>query len=62
MDEKLLTVEQVAIRLGFSIATIRRFIKQGAAGKKLKAIKMGREYRIRPSDLEEFIAQLSRAA
>ena len=62
MDEKLLTVQEVADQVGFSLETIRRYIKRGINGKRLPAIRMGREYRIRPSDLREFLAQLIRAA
>lgn len=42
----LLTVKQVASNLGLGIATIRRFIKS----KKLKAVKIGKSYRVREDD------------
>lgn len=42
----LLTVKQVANNLGVGIATIRRFIKI----KKLKAVKIGKSYRIKEDD------------
>ena len=44
--KRLLTVKQVANDLKLSIATIRRFIK----GKKLKATKIGKSYRIDAND------------
>uniref|UniRef100_A0A7C4TQL8 DNA-binding protein n=1 Tax=candidate division WWE3 bacterium TaxID=2053526 RepID=A0A7C4TQL8_UNCKA len=50
---KLLTVGQVAKRLGLSIATIRRFIK----GKKLRANKIGKSYRVKESDYLNFTGQ-----
>lgn len=42
----LLSVKQVANNLGLGIATIRRFIKS----KKLKAIRIGKSYRIKEDD------------
>jgi excisionase family DNA binding protein len=47
MDE-IFTVEQVADYLKVSISTVRRLIK----AKKLKAYKVGNQYRIRKADLE----------
>lgn len=55
IGEKLLTVEQVAAQLGFSIETVRRYIKWGVGGKKLKAVKIGRQYRVKAEDLSAFI-------
>lgn len=56
-QENWLTVEQVAARLGFSVETVRRYIKRGIYGKKLKADKVGRQYRVKPSDLEAFMSK-----
>ncbi len=50
--EELLSAEEVADRVGVSIYTVWRWIKQG----KLRAFKPGREYRVREADLEEFLA------
>ena len=50
--EELLSAEEVADRVGVSIYTVWRWIKQG----KLRAFKPGREYRLREADLEEFLA------
>jgi len=51
MDEKFFTTEQVANILQVHPFTILKFIKQG----KLKGIKLGRVYRIKESDVEQFI-------
>mgnify|MGYP001127051562 CR=1 FL=1 len=51
MQEKLLTPDQVAQILQVHPFTILKFIKQG----RLKASKLGRVYRIRESDLENFL-------
>jgi excisionase family DNA binding protein len=50
-DEQLLSLEDVARRLQVSDQTVRRWIKSG----KLAAYKPGLEWRIKPSDLEEFL-------
>jgi len=49
--EELLSLQEAADRLGVSVYTVRRWIKDG----KLRAIKPGKEYRVRQSDLEEFL-------
>lgn len=54
-DEPMLTVKQVARRMSVDEATVRRWIQSGD----LRAVNIGRirpEYRIRPSDLEDFIS------
>ena len=43
---------EAAERLGVSVYTVRRWIKDG----RLKAFRPGKEYRIREADLEEFLA------
>jgi excisionase family DNA binding protein len=50
-EEKLLTVEQIAENLQVSDQTVRRWIRAG----ELRAIKLGRAFRIRESDLQEFL-------
>jgi excisionase family DNA binding protein len=50
-EEQLLSLEDVASRLQVSDQTVRRWIKSG----KLAAYKPGLEWRIKPSDLEEFL-------
>lgn len=49
--EKLLSPEQAAEALGFIPETIRQWIRQ----KKIKAIKIGRKWRIKESDLQAFL-------
>jgi excisionase family DNA binding protein len=50
--EELLSLPEAAERLGVSIYTVRRWIKDG----RLRAFKPGKEYRVREADLEEFLA------
>ena len=49
--EKLYTTEEVAGLLKVSVITIRRYIKSG----KLKASKIGKDYRIKESDIESLL-------
>mgnify|MGYP000887107097 CR=1 FL=1 len=51
MVERLLTPEDVATALQLHHLTVLKFIKS----KKLKSIKLGRIYRIRPEDFQEFL-------
>lgn len=54
-DEPMLTVKQVARRMNVDEATVRRWIQAG----RLRAVNIGHlraEYRIRPSDLNDFIS------
>ncbi len=51
LEERFLTVEEVTGRLRVSDQTVRRWVKSG----KLTAYKPGKEVRIRPGDLEEFL-------
>lgn len=48
--EKYLNCRDVAERYGVKIITVWDWIRK----KKLPAIKIGKEYRIRPGDLEQF--------
>lgn len=55
-EEPMLNVKQVARRMNVDEATVRRWIQAGI----LRAINIGRlrpEYRIRPSDLDDFISK-----
>ena len=47
----LYTVERVATLLGLHIKTVRGYVRDG----KLKAIRLGKSYRIARSDLEAFV-------
>ena len=49
--EKLYTVKEIAEALSLNKMTVQRFIKE----KKIKAVKVGREYRVKESDYNEFI-------
>jgi excisionase family DNA binding protein len=51
MAEMFLSLQDVADELGISVQTIRKWVKGG----ELAAYKPGKEYRIKPSDLEEFL-------
>lgn len=51
MADRLLTIEQVAKRLQVSKMTIYRYIKTG----KMTVYKIGKEYRVKESDLEKFL-------
>lgn len=53
MQERILTPSQVAQILQIHQFTVLKYIKQG----KIKASKIGRVYRIRESDLENFLDQ-----
>mgnify|MGYP001013836074 CR=1 FL=1 len=48
--EKYLTCEEIADKYNVAVITVRQWIKQ----KKLKAYKIGRSYKIKEKDLEEF--------
>jgi excisionase family DNA binding protein len=50
-DMPLLTVKQVAIKLGFSSQTIRDRVKNG----ELHGIKVGRQYRISNASLRKYL-------
>jgi len=49
--EKLLTTQEVADYLGLTRRTIYTFVQEGT----LRAVKVGREWRIKESELEAFI-------
>lgn len=51
MDDKWYSVEQIADMLNFHPRTLRRYINEG----KLRASKVGKEYRISGHDLSVFI-------
>lgn len=50
-DRPLLTVEQVADRLGTPVRFVRRLI----AGRRIAFVRVGRYVRIEPDDLDAFI-------
>ena len=50
MAQELYSVEQVAERLGLHVRTVRSYVRDG----KLKAVRIGKQYRIAREDLEAF--------
>ncbi|HTQ55705.1 MAG TPA: helix-turn-helix domain-containing protein [Bryobacteraceae bacterium] len=53
MEDKLYTVEQVADRLGLHVKTVRNYVREG----RLKAVRIGKSYRIGASDLAGLTGQ-----
>jgi len=51
IEERILTIEQVTKLLGFHRQTVKKWIDEG----ELVASRLGREYRIRESDLDDFM-------
>lgn len=49
-QQRLYSVEQVADRLGLHVRTVRGYVRDG----RLKAVRIGKQYRIAHEDLEEF--------
>ncbi len=47
MSYRLYSVEQVAGRLGLHVRTVRNYVREG----RLKAVRVGKQYRIRAEDL-----------
>src|SRR5450432_4172233 len=47
MSEDLYSVEEVANRLGLHVRTVRNYVREG----RLKAIRIGKQYRIAADDL-----------
>jgi excisionase family DNA binding protein len=50
MPQELYSVEQVAERLGLHVRTVRHYVRDG----RLKAVRIGKQYRIAREDLEAF--------
>jgi len=50
-QDQLLTLQQVADRLQVSISTVRRLVDAG----ELRAVRIGRNLRVRPEDLAAYI-------
>ncbi len=55
-EEKIYTVEEVAEMLHFQPNTVRNWLVSG----KLRGIKVGWQWRIRESDLQEFVKENKR--
>ncbi|WP_103504264.1 MULTISPECIES: helix-turn-helix domain-containing protein [unclassified Streptomyces] len=50
MSERLYSVGEVAEQLGLHVRTVRSYVREG----RLAAVRIGKQYRVRQSDLEEF--------
>ena len=50
MKDQLYSAEQVADLLGLQVRTVRGYVRSGT----LKAVRIGKQYRISQADLEEF--------
>lgn len=53
MDDALFSIEQVADRLGLHVKTVRNYVREG----KLKAVRIGKQYRIAAADLATLTGQ-----
>ncbi|MET7877800.1 helix-turn-helix domain-containing protein [Micromonospora profundi] len=53
MKEGMYSVEQVADRLGLHVRTVRSYIRSG----RLRAVRIGKQYRIAATDLDALIGQ-----
>ena len=51
----MLSLEEVAYRLNVSVQTVRRLILNG----ELRGVKVGKQWRVRPEDLEDYIRRAS---
>jgi excisionase family DNA binding protein len=47
MEETMFSIEQVAVRLGLHVKTVRNYVREG----RLKAVRIGKQYRIAAADL-----------
>lgn len=52
MEEKYLTIQEVAETLKVAYLTVYRWIQSG----KLEAVKAGKQYRIKQSQLDQFLS------
>ncbi|MFD9892654.1 helix-turn-helix domain-containing protein [Amycolatopsis sp. NPDC059027] len=50
MTQELFSVEQVAARLGLHVRTVRNYVRDG----RLKAVRIGKQYRVAAADLAAF--------
>lgn len=53
MREDMLSIEDVADRLGLHVRTVRTYVRDG----RLKAVRVGKQYRIAESDLDAFLGR-----
>jgi excisionase family DNA binding protein len=57
MTQELYSVEQVAAQLGLHVRTVRNYVRDG----RLKAVRIGKQYRIAREHLEALTGQLAPA-
>ena len=57
MPTEWLSADNIAEELGVNVATVRAWIR----GKKLKAVRIGRDYRIKKADYDAFLEERSTA-
>lgn len=53
MQQEMFTADEVAERLGLHVRTVRNYVRDG----RLKAVRIGKQYRIARADLEAFTGQ-----
>lgn len=58
MSQELYSAEQVAEMLGLHVRTVRNYVRDG----RLKAVRIGKQYRIAPEDLEALTGRPQSAA
>jgi excisionase family DNA binding protein len=58
MAARMYSVEEVAARLGLHVRTVRNYVRDG----RLKAVRIGKQYRIAAADLEELTGRPAEAA
>ncbi len=58
MSDEIYSLEQVAERLGLHVRTVRAYVRDG----RLKAVRIGKQYRVTPSDLEALTGVLPKRA
>jgi excisionase family DNA binding protein len=58
MTEEMYSAEQVADRLGLHVRTVRGYIRTG----RLKAVRIGKQYRVARADLDALIGRPRSAA
>jgi excisionase family DNA binding protein len=55
LEVTMLSLEEVAYRLGVSVQTVRRLIENG----ELKGVRVGRQWRVRQEDLDDYVRRMS---